>query len=352
MTQRKLTYLIILVSFTTYIISLALLWGHDSSGWMAALFYLIISPILIFTGYFYGLIQPLYIIACILLLTKQKFASLLCSFFSGVLIIGSFLFEGESSGINTPAFFSINHDGGIAYWLMFISMLLLFIYNFILLVHSVVKNKDKTNIKKMKIFAGLVILLIILFVFSFLRAERIYNTRINKKAKSFLTIKGHISPQLTGSLSLWYATNNPACKITINHFEGVSSIRTRKLFTYAINPDSKGQFSLRLPIDKVQPGYCKWQVRSILYTFCPKKGKVDCDHDKELSVFTPSSKITSVPLVKFNCQQFKFQSKDCMTCESNYEFKQVSWSPGTILFDIQHSKRRGDYDVKSAPSMD
>ncbi len=89
----------------------------------------------------------------------------------------------------------------------------------------------------------------------------------NPHPKYFMTVRGWIDPGLYNTLIFteeYYSTNDK-CEVTINHIEGVSIERT-KAITYKIHTKNH-RFSKKLPLDYYKPGFCKWHIVDISYSY-------------------------------------------------------------------------------------
>lgn len=76
---------------------------------------------------------------------------------------------------------------------------------------------------------------------------------MNPHPTKFITISGKIDPRLSGEFQVVYQTTNEECQVVVNRFEGVFDPR-EKNDSYKILSDHQGNYSVRLPIDKVQLG--------------------------------------------------------------------------------------------------
>ncbi len=89
-------------------------------------------------------------------------------------------------------------------------------------------------------------------------------------SKYFMTVKGYVAPEYRKHLKLtWilvYETHNPKCDYTISKFNGVYSSQDKLLF-YKVKPDSSGHYEYKLPLQKYEPGFCKWAVSGLYYAF-------------------------------------------------------------------------------------
>lgn len=96
----------------------------------------------------------------------------------------------------------------------------------------------------------------------------------NPKPKFFMTVSGKVEPALLKSLNservtATYRTYNEACMYdAAGGFEGAMTHRERSL-NYQIKTDPKdGRFIVKVPLDQLLPGYCKWQLTVVTYYFC------------------------------------------------------------------------------------
>jgi hypothetical protein len=96
-----------------------------------------------------------------------------------------------------------------------------------------------------------------------------YKPIINTHPRYFVSVSGHIDPQIAKAVHLiWQTTawtKNPKCNVTYNQFEGVVGWRSH-VTHYTVKPDSKGSYFIRIPIDRYLPGYCDWRMRSISFS--------------------------------------------------------------------------------------
>lgn len=105
-----------------------------------------------------------------------------------------------------------------------------------------------------------------------------YVAVINPHPQYFMTVQGHIDPQLNNQVKLVlfadYSTTNDSCKYVINWFEGVSSPRPIDKVIH-VSPDINGYYKYQIPMDYYFPGFCGWEFDSIHYNLT---GKTD-DYD-------------------------------------------------------------------------
>lgn len=84
----------------------------------------------------------------------------------------------------------------------------------------------------------------------------------NPHPQYYLTLKGHIAKSLRNEVRLRFiqtvAALSDKCTHVTNHLEGVTGNPT-KSHTYVAEPDAKGNYEIKVPLDKYLPGYCDWQ---------------------------------------------------------------------------------------------
>jgi len=93
-----------------------------------------------------------------------------------------------------------------------------------------------------------------------------YKPVLNPNPQHFMTIHGHVSPELIGKVRLkWvavYASSDARCDVMRGELEGAISWRWIDV-PYIIKPSASGNYSVKIPLDYYQPGYCKWQIIDI-----------------------------------------------------------------------------------------
>ena len=115
-----------------------------------------------------------------------------------------------------------------------------------------------------------IIVLALAFVFGVYRLYSWYRFSAHKTASSkyFVTISGNISPHLKKPMYLgfWaqYAAYNPKCSTWVNWFAGVKGMPAKTVF-YPALPNSKGDYVIKIPIDKYRAGRCDWKMVGVLY---------------------------------------------------------------------------------------
>jgi hypothetical protein len=95
-----------------------------------------------------------------------------------------------------------------------------------------------------------------------------YKPIINTHPRYFVSVSGHIDPQIVKAVHLiWQTTawtQNSKCQVTLNQFEGVVDNRYQE-DDYPITPNQQGNYAIKIPIDRYLPGYCDWRMRSISF---------------------------------------------------------------------------------------
>ena len=119
---------------------------------------------------------------------------------------------------------------------------------------------------------------------------------LNPSPQYFMTVQGQVDPALIPRLQLhWvatYQTNNPQCNVEINELEGVDSQLYIKKHI-PITPDARGNYQLKIPLDKYMPGKCKWKIRSTSYYYQYKQFKYSADASTGIS-FSSKEQIKSI----------------------------------------------------------
>ena len=121
-----------------------------------------------------------------------------------------------------------------------------------------------------KLFITLLALAMIWIAWIYTRDYFRYHPAKNPHPKYFLTVKGYVDPAMKDQLKLtwtmYYYTTNHQCDKTYNWFEGVSG--ERQIFKhFKVTPDARGYYQLKLPIDAVKPGVCRWKTGGAWYSF-------------------------------------------------------------------------------------
>jgi hypothetical protein len=113
-----------------------------------------------------------------------------------------------------------------------------------------------------------------------------YHPAKNPHPKYFLTVKGHVDPAMKDQLKLvwtmYYYTTNHQCDKTYNWFEGMSA--ERQIFKkFKVSIDAQGNYQLKLSIDAVKPGFCRWKTGGAWYSFKYNKFKEAGEADTSFS---------------------------------------------------------------------
>jgi hypothetical protein len=91
----------------------------------------------------------------------------------------------------------------------------------------------------------------------------------NLHPKYFVTISGNIEPNMPYPQTLvfraTYGAYHPDCRVWISRFEGVSGISGHTVY-YPVQPDTKGDYRIDIPIDAYQPGKCDWKIAWVMST--------------------------------------------------------------------------------------
>jgi hypothetical protein len=106
----------------------------------------------------------------------------------------------------------------------------------------------------------------------------------NPHPKYFVTISGNIEPHMPYPQTLMfratYGAYNPSCKVWISHLEGVQGIAGHTVY-YPAQPNAKGDYKVKIPIDAYKPGKCGWKIAWVMYTtvkHIPPKRDWNDDH--------------------------------------------------------------------------
>lgn len=148
--------------------------------------------------------------------------------------------------------------------------------------------------------------IVLIVVLCFWGAARLYHywhyqPHLNPNPQYYMVIKGHVAPELVGKVQLkWRATYSStikACDKTYNWFEGVDGWRwVTDYFTARV--DERGDYLVKIPLDKYRPGFCRWQIASVddeagtnfdgmtIANFYPCGSSISCEmHDTKLERF-------------------------------------------------------------------
>lgn len=93
---------------------------------------------------------------------------------------------------------------------------------------------------------------------------------LNPQPKYFVTISGYISPKLKGKFNLTFeqisSTTADACFHEVSMLSGLMEA-PNKIDLYRAQPNSKGYYVLKIPLDKYNSGYCHWIPWSLSYSY-------------------------------------------------------------------------------------
>jgi len=107
-------------------------------------------------------------------------------------------------------------------------------------------------------------ILIVGGVVSYYHQKAIKQPELNPNPKHILTISGSIDPRLLLSFSAVYFTTNPSCEISGSWLEGAWTARGKTL-NYPTIIKNK-HYSIQVPLDGLNGGYCGWVLDGIDYT--------------------------------------------------------------------------------------
>lgn len=107
--------------------------------------------------------------------------------------------------------------------------------------------------------------------------------KINPHPKYFVTVSGNIEPHMPYPQTLvfraTYGAYHPSCRVWISRLEGVRGIAGHTVY-YPAQPDAKGNYQVKIPIDAYKPGKCDWKMAWVMYTTVPHlPPKKDWDDD-------------------------------------------------------------------------
>jgi hypothetical protein len=161
--------------------------------------------------------------------------------------------------------------------------------------------------------------------------------QLNLHPSKFMVIHGKISPKYSKvKLHISYQSNNPSCQVTINWFEGVYA-NSSKWFTYNIDSKKDGSYSLKVPMDKLQKGYCDWGTSILSYYIQTTPGMsarngIDALYDKPK---------TKPPKLNVVCQHDVWDHKPYLMCtdDTNQKSFSVSINNPTLELNFKYMKR-------------
>lgn len=114
---------------------------------------------------------------------------------------------------------------------------------------------------------------------------RLYSPTINPNPQYFLTVHGHVDPGMRRDLSIqWHAsymTTNDACKSNSSWsntwFSDEPVSDHFYYFDYPVKIESNGSYQLKIPMDAVVAGSCRWKLDGLDYSY--KYKRVDYQPD-------------------------------------------------------------------------
>jgi len=162
-----------------------------------------------------------------------------------------------------------------------------------------------------------VALLVGIVFFKHAREKHRYLPILNLHPKNFITISGKIDPRLNGAIIAIYETENEKCFIVTNVLEGANYPRQTQ-FIYPIKTKNH-TYSLKLPVDKLLAGQCKWMLNGFFY-----RAQYNNLSDKSF-IFAFNKKNVSLKKkyhANVTCKINKLESKSYLDCSPalNYHF--------------------------------
>jgi hypothetical protein len=161
--------------------------------------------------------------------------------------------------------------------------------------------------------------------------------QLNLHPSKFMVIHGKISPKYKHvNLYLSYQTNNPACQVTVNFFEGVFDNRYTP-FTYNLKPNAQGEYAVKLPTDKVLPGYCRWGVNGLSYGLISRSG---LSRAASIAVIDKEPK-AKLPRFIVSCQHDVWNGKAYLLCTKgrNQKYFAIPIGSKETIVDFKYMKR-------------
>ena len=83
--------------------------------------------------------------------------------------------------------------------------------------------------------------------------------KLNRTPQHFMRIYGHVAKGLRVKFSANYVTGRDDCQIYTAWPEGAASGRVIS-DERMLQPDARGDYSMTMPLDKYQKGYCDWEL--------------------------------------------------------------------------------------------
>ena len=171
---------------------------------------------------------------------------------------------------------------------------------------------------------------------------------INPHPQYFMTVKGHIAPELVSKIKLkWqavYSTTNSACDETYNKFEGVVGWR-QIIKNFEATVDKQGDYEIKIPLDHYQLGFCQWKISMILdYSGIE-------NHGSSVAQFYPCGKSASCELLdkslpgsyitkSLSTNICRYDTKKQLLCQTNdnsYGFSDAQQIPRDDNYELIES---------------
>ena len=147
----------------------------------------------------------------------------------------------------------------------------------------------------------------------------------NPNPSESLIIKGHLDKRMPLTLyTSTYMAMNESCDRISNLLEGAYAPRTIS-FDYAVARTAGSHYELSIPMNKIQPGYCQWQLVDISYSLVKNdKGKQDLS--RSLLRFNNNAKRTNNAKLTIQCQRDHdyLDGYDCDITTGNIDAFQIS----------------------------
>ena len=166
--------------------------------------------------------------------------------------------------------------------------------------------------------------------------------QLNPEPKYFITYQGFIDPSLNNLVQLTiltvYETTNPECEEDTNPLAGVLTPRKRSSYIH-IQPNAKGHFYYKVPLDKYLPGFCKWEASWTNYN----DQSIKFPHLFESAIWFSNDKSETINLDKEYINS-SCTNTECTMLESSnfivFEHKSIIANKNHILeFNYYRSKK-------------
>jgi hypothetical protein len=123
-----------------------------------------------------------------------------------------------------------------------------------------------------------------------------YQPVMNLNPQHFVTATGKIDPSL-GIQVTWYSefnTSKEACEVwpygEVN--EGGVKAAREKIMSFTVIPDKNGLYSIKIPIEQLESGFCDWQISAVYYAFSYQNQLRGADANTAMAFDKPSDKIS------------------------------------------------------------